>query len=56
MERTYKGYSIVKQSVWPMGWNITKDGRCVKTGCATIDSEKDWINMQIDIDEFGEGF
>lgn len=48
MERKYKGYVIVKQYVGPCGWNIVRDGVCVKTGCRTIAEAKEWITWQVD--------
>lgn len=51
MTRTYKGYEIVKQTVGPMGWNISLNGKCVKTGSKTLDDAKEWIAYQIDSEE-----
>lgn len=51
MERTYKGFEIVKQYVGPCGWNIVRNGRCVKTGCRSLTAAREWINFQIDSEE-----
>jgi hypothetical protein len=51
MTRTYKGFEIVKQYVGPCGWNIVRDGRCIKTGVSTIAAAREWINYTLDCEE-----
>ena len=51
MSRTYKGFEIVKQSVCPCGWNIVRDGRCLKTGLPTLQEAREWINWTIESEE-----
>jgi hypothetical protein len=48
-DRTYKGYTIVKQRVGPMGWNIVDPrGRCVHTGVRSLADAKAWISFRVE--------
>jgi hypothetical protein len=44
---TYRGHVIVKQHVGPMGWNVVKDAKCIKTGFKTLADAKAWITFSI---------
>lgn len=48
MNRTYKGFKIVKQHVGPCGWNIVNaDGRCIKTGCKSLADAREYITFAV---------
>jgi hypothetical protein len=55
--RAYKGWSIHKQHIGPCGWNIVNpEGRCIKTGLATLVAARQFINWQIEAASIPDGF
>lgn len=54
MERTYKGHEIVKQYVGPMGWNVVRDGRCIKTGLPSLKEAREWITWQVESEKLAK--
>ena len=48
MERTYKGYTIVKQTVGPCGWNIVAPDGSIRPGFRTLKSAKEAISWMVD--------